>query len=95
MSKRFSTYIDILEGGDANDLKSSVKNDFTYMLKEFAAWKDKSQWEKKNAVEARGANPNSGLNQQPKATRVAAAEEPVPTSFADKIAARNLRTRGG
>ena len=46
MKKKFSTYVDILEQDDIEHVMKASKNDFTYMLKEFAAWRDKSPGEK-------------------------------------------------
>ena len=64
MAKKFSTYIKILEDQGVDDLNNSVKNDFTYILKEFAAWRDMSDLEKKQRLQANTGKPVSDADLQ-------------------------------
>tara|TARA_R110000851_G_scaffold52364_4_gene124591 strand:- start:28337 stop:29623 length:1287 start_codon:yes stop_codon:yes gene_type:complete len=54
MTKKFSTYIQILKEEGVDHLNHSVKNEFSYMLKEFAAWKDLSPEEKRQRLKSQG-----------------------------------------
>jgi len=79
MAKKFSTYIKILEDQGVDDLNNSVKNVFTYILKEFAAWRDLSDLEKKQRLQANTGKPVSDADlQAAEAPAIATPSVPQP-----------------
>jgi len=83
MKRKFSTYVNILEQDDIEHVMKASKNDFTYMLKEFAAWKDKSAGEKHVARKAMSPQQQKELDEYEAAQNAKAGVKDPPEELSD------------